>query len=149
MKNAKQIEVANRVSNLSKVLKRVNRRWAEELGKPRNAALFIRSIADGGLQANKQIPLKCQTEELWDGDRLYQGSASVEGGRWFAYWERGGTPQTMLLLLLSHTCGAPLDWLSEPYASAVTPPLSPASLPLLHCTCSSKRAAITEPCPIT
>lgn len=81
MKNEQQIEVANRVLNLSKVLKRVNRRWTEELGKPRNAALFIRSIADGGLQANKQITLKCQTEERWDGDRLYQGSASVEGGR--------------------------------------------------------------------
>lgn len=81
MKNEQQIEGANKVSNLSQVLKRVSRRWIEELGKPRNAALFIRSIADGGLQANKQIPLKCQTEELWDGDRLYRGSTSVEGGR--------------------------------------------------------------------
>lgn len=68
------------------MLRRVNRRWSEELGKLRNAALLIRSIADGGLQANKQIPLKCQAEELWDGDRLYQGSTSVEGGGWgFAY----------------------------------------------------------------
>lgn len=79
MKNEQQIEVANRVSNLSKVLKRVSRRWTEELGKPRNAALFIRSIADGGLQANKQIPLKCQTEELWVGIGFIRGPHRSKG----------------------------------------------------------------------